>query len=307
MHRPRLSVIVPVYKTEDTLNRCIRSVVSQSFADWELILVDDGSPDNCPEICDEWAQRDDRIRVIHKNNGGLSDARNHGIDVAKSGCLTFLDSDDELAAGTLLPLMKMMDENPTYDVLEYGVSWNKGHNCESQISFSERTYAGFEEYWSEGSGFTHCWAWNKIFRAPLFNNLRFKKGIVFEDVEFMGRLLLLKPVIHTTTCGQYIYYYNKDGISKRYDESMCMLLLNQLEIVNRYGLNLNEHRWHYLYMTMLHTQIDLYILTRKIILPYAKIAIRKYNTKSSVFKAFMLRTIGLKNTLRFFAFLKTRR
>ena len=95
---PKVSVIVPVYKVEAYLHRCVDSVLNQSFSDFELILVDDGSPDNCGAICDEYAQKDSRVHVIHKTNGGLSDARNAGIDWAfansDSQWLTFIDSDD---------------------------------------------------------------------------------------------------------------------------------------------------------------------------------------------------------------------
>jgi glycosyltransferase involved in cell wall biosynthesis len=89
-----ISIIIPVYKVEKYLCKCIESVIQQNYANIEIILVDDGSPDKCPQICDEYAFRDDRIRVIHKTNGGLSDARNYGTRAAKGDYLMFLDSDD---------------------------------------------------------------------------------------------------------------------------------------------------------------------------------------------------------------------
>jgi len=91
---PQISVIVPVYKVEQYIHRCIDSILSQSFTDFELILVDDGSPDNCGKICDEYAQKDSRIRVFHKSNGGVSSARNLGLDNAKGEWIAFIDSDD---------------------------------------------------------------------------------------------------------------------------------------------------------------------------------------------------------------------
>ena len=96
-----LSIIIPVYCVENTLDRCVKSIVGQSYHDIEVILVDDGSPDHCPEMCDSWAQKDERIRVIHQNNGGLSDARNVGIDASRGEWLTFVDSDDYIEEGTL--------------------------------------------------------------------------------------------------------------------------------------------------------------------------------------------------------------
>ena len=92
-----ISVIIPVYKVEEYLENCIQSVIKQTVSDLEIILVDDGSPDQCPEICDLWADKDSRIKVIHKENGGLSDARNAGLDIAQGEYLSFVDSDDWIA------------------------------------------------------------------------------------------------------------------------------------------------------------------------------------------------------------------
>ena len=91
---PKVSVIVPVYKVESYLRKCVDSILGQSFSDFEVILVDDGSPDNCGAICDDYATRDQRVKVIHKINGGLSDARNVGLDAAIGQYICFVDSDD---------------------------------------------------------------------------------------------------------------------------------------------------------------------------------------------------------------------
>ena len=91
---PEISIIVPVYKTERFLSACISSILAQTFTDFELILVDDGSPDNCPALCDAAAEKDSRVRVIHKQNGGVSTARNAGLDAAQGNWIAFVDSDD---------------------------------------------------------------------------------------------------------------------------------------------------------------------------------------------------------------------
>ena len=96
----KISIIIPVYKVEKYLDKCVESVVNQTYKNLEIILVDDGSPDNCPKMCDEWAEKDKRIKVIHKENGGLSDARNFGIEKATGDYLMFLDSDDYLDVTT---------------------------------------------------------------------------------------------------------------------------------------------------------------------------------------------------------------
>ena len=105
----KLSVVIPVYRVESTLDRCVESVLRQHVDDMEVILVDDGSPDRCPQLCDEWARRDSRIRVVHKPNGGLSDARNAGIDIATGDYIAFVDSDDWIADDTYAPLLERMD------------------------------------------------------------------------------------------------------------------------------------------------------------------------------------------------------
>ena len=94
MSKPLLSIIVPVYNVEKYIERCIKSILNQSFTNFELILVDDGSPDNCGKICDEYKKKDSRIKVIHKKNGGLSDARNAGLNIATGKYIGFVDSDD---------------------------------------------------------------------------------------------------------------------------------------------------------------------------------------------------------------------
>ena len=100
----KLSVVIPVFRVEHTLQRCVESVLQQDLSDMEVILVDDGSPDHCPKLCDEWAEKDTRIKVIHQENKGLSGARNAGIDIAQGDYLTFVDSDDYLALNTYQPL-----------------------------------------------------------------------------------------------------------------------------------------------------------------------------------------------------------
>ena len=106
-----ISIIVPIYKVENYLIRCIESIVCQTYENIEIILVDDGSPDKCPMICDEWAKKDERIKVIHKKNGGLSDARNAGIVIAQGEFLLFVDSDDYIEKDLCESCMNVMDED----------------------------------------------------------------------------------------------------------------------------------------------------------------------------------------------------
>lgn len=108
-----VSVIVPVYKVEPYLDRCVASILAQTYPNLEVILVDDGSPDNCPALCDAWAQRDARIRVIHKKNGGISDARNVGLDAASGAYISFVDSDDYIAENFIETLFMICSMSTT--------------------------------------------------------------------------------------------------------------------------------------------------------------------------------------------------
>ena len=127
-----ISVIIPVYKVEQYLDECINSVVNQSYKNLEIILVDDGSPDKCPKMCDGWAKRDNRIKVVHKQNGGLSSARNAGLDVANGDYFAFVDSDDVVTTKYLGDMLQYAD----YDLVV------SGYDCDKYIS----TSGGGENY-----------------------------------------------------------------------------------------------------------------------------------------------------------------
>ena len=108
-----ISIVIPVYKVEKYLEKCVESVINQTYKNLEILLVNDGSPDNCPKICDEYAQKDNRIKVIHKENGGLSDARNAGIDVATGKYITFIDSDDYISNDYVEYMYNLLKQNNT--------------------------------------------------------------------------------------------------------------------------------------------------------------------------------------------------
>lgn len=184
---PAVSVIVPVYKVEQYLAECIDSILAQTFTDFELILVDDGSPDNCGEICEEYKKKDNRIIVIHKENGGLSDARNKGIDIAKGEYLTFVDSDDLIHIdylNTLYSLVKEYDADISMCSME---EFPDGSNCSLDTHPSDQNlpliYSGKEAclHIYEMDGLVSVTAWGKLYAAHLFSNLRFPYGRINED------------------------------------------------------------------------------------------------------------------------------
>lgn len=139
-----ISIIVPVYKVEKYLDNCVRSILTQTYSDFELILVDDGSPDNCPKICDDYATNDDRIVVLHKQNGGLSDARNAGLKIAKGSFVTFIDSDDYVA-NDYLETMMAMQQKYDVDIVVVGIeTFLEGENPRINNNNKEYVYSGIE-------------------------------------------------------------------------------------------------------------------------------------------------------------------
>ena len=159
-----LSIIIPVYKTESTLDRCMESIVRQEYQDWEAILVDDGSPDGCPAICDEWGRRDPRISVVHQKNGGLSAARNAGLERVRGEYITFVDSDDYLSPDVLQKLMLHLSAHPDYDILEYSMLRFDDHGEQPFLSLEEQVYDDGQAYWLGERAYLHTYACNKIFR-----------------------------------------------------------------------------------------------------------------------------------------------
>ena len=213
---PKISVIVPVYKVEPYLRRCVDSILAQTFIDFDLILVDDGSPDNCGAICDEYALQDSRIHVIHQENGGLSAARNAGIDWAfahsDSQWLMFVDSDDWVHPKII--------EKLYYAVQQYHVplSFCKYESREDVGSFeleiessmvlldSEQAYVN--EYYSVMS------AWMKCYDKNLFRNIRYPVGKLNEDAFVTYRLLFEAKQVVMVDSVLYYYLNNPQSITR---------------------------------------------------------------------------------------------
>ena len=182
-----LSIVVPVYDVEQYLPRCIDSILKQSFTDFELILVNDGSPDNCPIICDEYADKDDRIKVIHKENGGLSDARNTGINKARGKYISFIDSDDFIVENAYEVLISQAEKKSLDIVTGAAIEYYAENNQKPKgikRSFTNEVMSGIDflkKSYDEGA-MVHCVV-SSIYSSALIkdNNLFFKKGILHED------------------------------------------------------------------------------------------------------------------------------
>ncbi|MBQ5751617.1 MAG: glycosyltransferase [Bacteroidaceae bacterium] len=215
----KLSIIVPVYKVRRHLQRCIESILQQTYTDYELILVDDGSPDNCGAICERYAQECDKVKVIHKKNGGLSSARNAGIAAARGEYITFVDGDDSIAIGTYYHNMHILQSNPDIDILEYPVIKNYESPDSEIISFKPEKIKGNENVftdWVKRKGYKHSFSCNKIYRIELFNFIRFPEGEVFEDILVTPQLFEGSENVYYSDCGFYYYYDHPESISNTY-------------------------------------------------------------------------------------------
>lgn len=177
-----ISVIVPIYKVEDYLRRCVDSLLAQTCGDFELILVDDGSPDRCGEICDEYAAKDPRIFVIHKENGGLSDARNAGLEIARGEYIAFVDSDDWVSPRYLELLLKALESTGS-DICECGIFRTAGEDCPEDTRDTAPeifdTVTALGQLISDGK--FHQYVWNKLYCREVIGEIRFPQGKTNED------------------------------------------------------------------------------------------------------------------------------
>ena len=212
---PKISIIVPVYKVEMYIHKCIDSVLAQTFTDFELILVDDGSPDNCGRICDEYAKKDSRIVVIHKENGGQSSARNVGLDIAKGDYVGFVDSDDWI-------------EPDMYEIL-YNVCTEHDcdiANCSSTIYFKDRTIVNgghpltihdrqeAMKTMLEGKLYDEC-LWTKLIKRNLLEDIRIPNGIMYEDTAFTYKFMHRAKRVGCIGVAKYNYIKRDDSTMDR--------------------------------------------------------------------------------------------
>ena len=211
--KPLISVIVPVYKVEAYLGRCVESLLSQTYENLEIILVDDGSPDNCGQICDTYAARDTRIRVIHKENGGLSSARNAGIDVARGEYLGFVDSDDWVDVHTYEWLLNMaLEENVKlvcagrYDYYSWSGEKRVGLCPPKQEVIDGEELVKRIFLWDN----VDSAAWDKLYHRSLFREIRYPLGVVSEDLPVTYRIALDAGRVGMLDRPVY-YYFHREG------------------------------------------------------------------------------------------------
>lgn len=212
-----ISIIVPVYQVEKSLRRCVDSILGQTFRDFELILVDDGSFDRCPEICDQYASEDSRIRVIHKKNGGLSSARNAGLDIAVGKYVGFVDSDDYIAADMYQKLYEAIAaERADVAVCNCFQVDEEGRRLEGaryNYRLDRAVYSGKEilNKIGDSGAAVYIVMWNKLYRRELFDGLRFDEGKINEDIRIFGKLY--DRVDHVVCVPERLYYYERGSSS----------------------------------------------------------------------------------------------
>lgn len=233
---PEVSVIVPVYKAEQYLNRCVKSILEQTYQNFELILVDDGSPDNCPSMCDSWAQKDDRIRVIHKKNGGASSARNAGLKEANGNWIAFADSDDWLDRTALKTLYDLANQ---YNVpmaiggmrvvqkyTDASIVMKQNARVLSNADLMSRFFR------LNGEPDTHS-VWGAIIRRDILDDYSFIEGRMNEDVETCYYLARKCEAAVYTDAPLYNYFKNIEGVTNSGFSKKKLDLLDIWDIVQK--------------------------------------------------------------------------
>jgi glycosyltransferase involved in cell wall biosynthesis len=213
INKPLISIIIPVYKVEPYLRKCVDSVFAQTYTNLEIILVDDGSPDNCGNICDEYAEKDKRIVVIHKENGGLSDARNAGLDIMKGEYVAFVDSDDWVSAKYVEDMyenLKKYDADISLSGTIYVYENNKKDTV-LPINGNEGLYTQKEAvenlFYQKGIYPSAC---SKLYKSKLFETIRYPKGKLNEDSAITYKIFCLCDKISYTNANNY-YYLQRIG------------------------------------------------------------------------------------------------
>lgn len=215
MKKEKISVIVPIYNVEKYLRKCIKSIINQTYQNLEIILVDDGATDNSGEICEEYAKKDNRIKVIHKVNGGLSDARNAGIEVATGDYIGFVDSDDYIAEDMYQYLLDLLLLNQAdisicgYELVE-----------ENKIQNIKKIIADRKEIWDSKKAIiellkqekVHDYAWNKLYKKQLFDQVKYPYGRKMEDLGTTYQLFELSNYIVLGNQKKYFYLQREGSI-----------------------------------------------------------------------------------------------
>lgn len=260
-----ISIIIPVYKVEEYLEKCIESVLKQTYTNLQIILVDDGSPDNCGKICDEYAKKDPRIEVIHKVNGGLSDARNVGIAKAKGKYIGFVDSDDYIKEDMyeiLINLIKEYDADVSicnlYDVID-GKEYIR--NNENGIQEYGRLEILKEVLLDKN---IQSYAWNKLYKKELFDEIKYPIGKKYEDIGTTFYVFEKCNKIVVTSKPEYYYLKRSDSLVNNVTESTVLdytdIIIQRYLYTQKNIEELRKYNNYYLAKTLITAHNDIELL-----------------------------------------------
>lgn len=213
MNTELISVIVPIYNVEKYINKCVDSIINQTYKNIEIILVNDGSTDNCYNICNEYEKKDNRIKVIHQENSGLSEARNAGIKIAKGEYLAFVDGDDYILEDMLEYLYGLINEtNSEISVCNFIRYWNDDKKIVDYDITRKKIVLNKEKALKEilKNDLLKSFAWNKLYKKSLFKNVKYPKGMKMEDVATTYKLISNSEKVVIGKVPKY-YYIQRDG------------------------------------------------------------------------------------------------
>lgn len=262
--KPLISIIIPIYNVEKYLGKCIESIVNQAYQNIEIILIDDGSTDSCPLLCDSWVKLDARVKVIHKSNGGLSDARNAGMHIAHGDYVAFIDSDDWIETDAFEKMLNRMLEDNS-DVVSCGVKWVSDDDdvlYEVSVEADEviDTHAAMSEIIADRKLKQHVW--NKLYKRDLIEDIPFEKGKYHEDIFWSYQVFGRAKKVSLMKESFYHYVQRSNSImgesysTKRLDALDAML--QRCEFVKSNFPDLfNEALYSYIGSCMYHLQCAL--------------------------------------------------
>ena len=242
-----VSFIIPVYKVEKYLSQCVESILTQTYKEIEVLLVDDGSPDSSPALCDEYAQKDSRVTALHKPNGGLSDARNYGLQHAKGEFVVFMDSDDFWQKNTYLEeLVDVLTQSPECDFIGFNISYyyEKENRYEPWVVYDESVSGNSAKEdkirWMVNSGTMPMSACSKILRRRILehNEIHFIKGIFSEDIPWF--MELLDKCRNFKLVNKYVYAY-RQGVVGSITNSFNKKKFNDLLNIVKNGVIFIKH------------------------------------------------------------------
>lgn len=245
-NEPIVSIIIPVYKVELYLRQCLDSVINQTYKKIEICIVDDGSPDKCPVICDEYAQKDHRIKVTHKTNGGLSDARNIGIEMATGDYLCFVDSDDIIDRKMIEIIMEPLITDKSLELSTcQSKNFTDGENISNVQTISHHTIVDFLTFLTKDLWVISC---GKIYKKELFRHIRFPYGRLHEDEFTTFKLCHLAKRIAYNKTALYFYRQRTGSITSSVNKKRLTDIHDALKEQVNYFKNINEPELYSIFM-----------------------------------------------------------